>query len=177
MFAPTPASSLIHSSTLVVIGIYLTVRFSIIFEFTMYVNLMYVLVGSFTIAYGSVCAFFQNDIKKLVAYSTISQIGYLICGCGFLAFEEVILYLIIHAINKAFLFVVVGYTVHFYSSNTDMRQMSNLHIYGLDITLFIFITFLGLTALPYFLGFYAKEFLLYKIFLEDFFCIYIVRCM
>ena len=70
---------------------------------------------------------FQNDIKKLVAYSTISQIGYLICGCGFCCYEEVLIYLIIHALNKAFLFVLVGYTVHFFSGNTDMRQMGGAY--------------------------------------------------
>ena len=175
MSAPTPASSLIHSSTLVIIGIYLVIRFSVIFEFTLFINLFFVIIGSSTIAYGSVSAFYQTDIKRLVAYSTISQIGYLFAGLGFHAFEEVIIYLIIHAINKSFLFIVVGYTVHFFNSNTDLRQMSKIYLYEIDIAIFLFITFLNLTGLPYFLGFYAKEYLLFKIFLDDFFSIYFVR--
>ena len=175
MSAPTPASSLIHSSTLVIIGIYLIIRFSVIFEFTLFINLFFVIIGSTTIAYGSVSAFYQTDIKRTVAYSTISQMGYLFAGLGFHAFEEVIIYLIIHAINKSFLFIVVGYTVHFFNSNTDLRQMSRIYLYEIDISIFFFITFLNLTGLPYFLGFYAKEYLLYKIFLDDFFSIYFVR--
>ena len=128
MEAPTPASALIHSSTLVIMGIYLMLRFSLLFEFTLNVNYFIIIMGGLTIAIGSVLAFFQNDIKKLVAYSTISQMGYLFCGCGFLLFEEVFLYLIIHAINKAFLFILVGYIVHFFSNNTDFRYNGGLWV-------------------------------------------------
>ena len=123
MEAPTPASALIHSSTLVVAGVFLIIRFSVLFEFTLFTNYYLILLGALTLAFGAITAVFQNDIKKLVAYSTISQIGYLVCGCGFCCYEEVLLYLIIHALNKAFLFVLVGYTVHFFNGNTDMRQM------------------------------------------------------
>ena len=123
MEAPTPASALIHSSTLVVAGVFLVIRFSILFEFTVFTNYYMALLGALTLSFGAITATFQTDIKKLVAYSTISQIGYLVCGCGFCCYEEVLIYLIIHALNKAFLFVLVGYTVHFFSGNTDMRQM------------------------------------------------------
>jgi len=114
MEAPTPASALIHSSTLVVAGIFLVIRFSILFEFTTFTNYYLALLGALTLSFGAITATFQNDIKKLVAYSTISQIGYLVCGCGFCCYEEVLIYLIVHALNKAFLFVLVGYTVHFF---------------------------------------------------------------
>jgi NADH-quinone oxidoreductase subunit L len=76
--------------------------------------------GALTLSFGAITATFQNDIKKLVAYSTI-QIGYLVCGCGFCCYEEVLIYLIIHALNKAFLFVLVGYSVHFFSGK-DLRS-------------------------------------------------------
>ena len=85
MEAPTPASALIHSSTLVIAGVFLIIRFSVIFEFTLFTNYYLILLGALTLSFGSVTAVFQNDIKKLVAYSTISQIGYLVCGCGFLS--------------------------------------------------------------------------------------------
>ena len=123
MEAPTPASALIHSSTLVIAGIYLIIRFSVLFEFTVLTNYYLALLGAVTLSFSSITAIFQNDIKKLVAYSTISQIGYLVCGCGFCCYEEVLIYLIIHALNKAFLFILVGYIVHFFNANTDMRQM------------------------------------------------------
>src|SRR5574343_1313910 len=121
MEAPTPASALIHSSTLVIMGIFLIILFNIIFDFSLIANLILAVLGSMTIAFGALVASFQNDIKKLEAFSTISQMGYLFCGCGFFCYNEVLFYLIIHAFNKAFLFIIVGYIVHFFNGNTDLR--------------------------------------------------------
>lgn len=163
MEAPTPASALIHSSTLVVMGVFTIIRFSVLFEFCPFTNYLLSLWGSCTIAFGAVVGFFQNDIKKLVAYSTISQMGYLVCGCGFTAYEEVIFYLMVHAVNKAFLFVIVGYTVHYFNSNTDLRQMSTIYLYSLDISIFFLLTCFNLMGLPYTAGFYSKEFLLFQV--------------
>lgn len=176
MEAPTPASALIHSSTLVVAGVFLIIRFSILFEFTVFINYYLALMGAITLAFGAVTAVFQNDIKKLVAYSTISQIGYLICGCGFCCYEEVLLYLIIHALNKAFLFILVGYVVHFFSGNTDMRQMGGAYLYSLDITVFLFGVCFNLAGLPYSAGFLGKEFLLFQILRDDFLSYFVRAC-
>ena len=167
MEAPTPASALIHSSTLVVAGVFLVIRFSILFEFTILTNYMLTLVGALTLAFGAVTAIFQTDIKKLVAYSTISQIGYLVCGCGFGCYEEVIIYLLIHALNKAFLFVLVGYTVHFFSANTDMRQMGGAYSYSFEITLLLTGSCFNLAGLPYSAGFIGKELLLSQVLRDD----------
>lgn len=174
MEAPTPASALIHSSTLVVAGVFLIIRFSVLFEFTVLVNYYLALLGAVTLAFGAVSAIFQNDIKKLVAYSTVSQIGYLVCGCGFGCYNEVFLYLTIHALNKAFLFILVGYLVHYFNGNTDMRQMGGSYLYSFDITVFLFGTCLNLAGLPYTAGFLNKEFLLFQI-LKDDFLSYVVR--
>lgn len=168
MEAPTPASALIHSSTLVVAGVFLIIRFSVIFEFTLFTNYFLILLGALTLSFGALAANFQHDIKKLVAYSTISQIGYLVCGCGFLCYEEVLLYLIIHALNKAFLFVIVGYTVHFFSGNTDLRQMGGSYLYSFDLAVFFFGVGFNLAGLPYSAGFLGKEFLLFQILRDDF---------
>jgi len=176
MEAPTPASALIHSSTLVVAGVYLIIRFSILFEFTLLINYYLVLFGALTLAFGSITATFQNDIKKLVAYSTISQIGYLICGCGFCCYEEVLIYLIIHALNKAFLFILVGYIVHFFSGNTDMRQMGGAFLYSFDITVLLFGTCFNLAGLPYSAGFIGKEFLLFQVLRDDFLTLMVRGC-
>ena len=167
MEAPTPASALIHSSTLVIMGIFLIIRFNIIFEFSFLANLLMTIIGSLTIAFGAVVASFQNDIKKLVAFSTISQMGYLFCGCGFFCYTEVLFYLIIHAFNKAFLFIIVGYVVHYFNSNTDLRYMGSLIIYALDLIFILFIISLNLTGLPYSSGFIAKEFLIFQTFKND----------
>jgi len=176
MEAPTPASALIHSSTLVVAGIFLVIRFSILFEFTLFTNYYLVLVGALTLAFGSITATFQNDIKKLVAYSTISQIGYLVCGCGFCCYEEVLIYLIIHALNKAFLFVLVGYIVHFFSGNTDMRQMGGAYLYSFDITVLLLGACFNLAGLPYSAGFIGKEFLLFQVLRDDFISLFVRGC-
>lgn len=162
MEAPTPASALIHSSTLVIAGIYLILRFSIFFDFSLLLNYFLILIGFLTLAFGALTASFQNDIKKLVAYSTISQIGYLTTGCGFGAFEEVFIYLNIHAINKALLFILVGYIVHYFNNNTDLRFMGNLFNLSPDFFFFLIGLILNLTGLVYSAGFLAKEFFLFQ---------------
>ena len=176
MEAPTPASALIHSSTLVVAGIFLVIRFSILFEFAVLTNYYLAILGAVTLAFGAVTATFQNDIKKLVAYSTISQIGYLVCGCGFCCYEEVLVYLIVHALNKAFLFVLVGYLVHFFSGNTDMRQMGGAYTYSFDVAALLFGVCFNLTGLPYSAGFLGKEFLLFQVLRDDFVSIAVRAC-
>ena len=176
MEAPTPASALIHSSTLVVAGVFLVIRFSILFEFTTFTNYYLALFGALTLSFGAITATFQNDIKKLVAYSTISQIGYLVCGCGFCCYEEVLIYLIIHALNKAFLFVLVGYTVHFFSGNTDMRQMGGAYLYSFDIAALLFGVCFNLAGLPYSAGFLGKEFLLFQVLRDDFLSLFVRGC-
>lgn len=176
MEAPTPASALIHSSTLVVAGVFLVIRFSVLFEFTIFTNYYLALLGAITLAFGSITAVFQNDIKKLVAYSTISQIGYLVCGCGFCCYEEVLLYLIIHALNKAFLFILVGYIVHFFNGNTDMRQMGGVYLYSFDVAVLLFGACFNLAGLPYSAGFLGKEFLLFQVLREDFLSLIVRAC-
>jgi len=176
MEAPTPASALIHSSTLVVAGVFLVIRFAVLFEFTSFTNYYLAILGGLTLSFGAITATFQNDIKKLVAYSTISQIGYLVCGCGFCCYEEVLIYLIIHALNKAFLFVLVGYTVHFFSGNTDMRQMGGAYLYSFDIAAMLFGVCFNLSGLPYSAGFLGKEFLLFQVLRDDFLSLFVRGC-
>lgn len=176
MEAPTPASALIHSSTLVVAGVFLIIRFAVVFEFTLMTNYILILLGAVTLSFGAITATFQQDIKKLVAYSTISQIGYLVCGCGFCCYEEVLLYLIIHALNKAFLFVLVGYTVHFFAGNTDLRQMGGLYIYSFDLTIFFFGVCVNLAGVPYSAGFIGKELLLFQVLRDEFISLLVRGC-
>lgn len=176
MEAPTPASALIHSSTLVVAGVFLIIRFAVVFEFTIFTNYFLAVLGAVTLAFAAISAIFQNDIKKLVAYSTISQIGYLVCGCGFCCYEEVLIYLIVHALNKAFLFILVGYLVHYFNGNTDMRQMGGMHLYSFDIVVMLFGVCFNLAGLPYSAGFLGKEFLLFQLLKDDFLSLLIRSC-
>jgi NADH:ubiquinone oxidoreductase subunit 5 (subunit L)/multisubunit Na+/H+ antiporter MnhA subunit len=176
MEAPTPASALIHSSTLVVAGVFLIIRFSILFEFTVLTNYTLILLGALTLSFGAITAVFQNDIKKLVAYSTISQIGYLVCGCGFCCYEEVVIYLIVHALNKAFLFILVGYTVHFFNANTDMRQMGGAYPYSFEISILLMGACFNLAGLPYSAGFIGKELLVFQVLRDDFISLLVRGC-
>lgn len=176
MEAPTPASALIHSSTLVIAGVFLIIRFSFVFEFTPGTNYFLAVLGALTLAFGAVTAIFQHDIKKLVAYSTISQIGYLVCGCGFSCYDEVLLYLIIHALNKAFLFILVGYIVHFFNGNTDMRQMGGVYLYSFDIAVLLFGVCFNLAGIPYSAGFFGKELLVFQLLRDDFLSILVRSC-
>jgi NADH-quinone oxidoreductase subunit L len=176
MEAPIPASALIHSSTLVVAGVFLIIRFAILFEFTPLANYFLAILGGSTLAFASVTAIFQQDVKKLVAYSTISQIGYLVCGCGFCCYEETLIYLIIHALNKAFLFILVGYFVHFFNGNTDMRQMGGIYLYSFDLAVLLLGTAANLAALPYSAGFVGKELLLFQLMRDDFFSFFLRGC-
>ena len=176
MEAPTPASALIHSSTLVVAGVFLIIRFSILFEFSIFTNYFLAVLGAITLSFAAITAIFQSDIKKLVAYSTISQIGYLVCGCGFCCYEEVLIYLVIHALNKAFLFILVGYTVHYFNGNTDMRQMGGVFIYSFDISVMLLGVCINLSGLPYGAGFMGKEFLLFQLLKDDFLSILVRAC-
>jgi NADH-quinone oxidoreductase subunit L len=176
MEAPTPASALIHSSTLVIMGIYFIIRFNILFEFAYTTNLIISVLGALTIAVGAVSASFQNDIKKLVAYSTVSQMGYLFCGCGFLCYNEVLFYLALHALNKAFLFILVGYIVHFFAGNTDMRFMGSLYSYAPDFAFILIFISLNLTGMPYTSGYLAKELLVFQTFHNDYTTLFVRSC-
>ena len=176
MEAPTPASALIHSSTLVIMGIYLVVRFNILFEFAYSANFFMAVLGALTIAVGAISASFQNDIKKLVAYSTVSQMGYLFCGCGFMCYNEVMFYLALHALNKAFLFILVGYIVHFFAGNTDLRFMGALYTSAFEFAFILIVISLNLTGLPYTSGYLAKELLVFQTFRDDALTLFVRSC-
>lgn len=176
MEAPTPASALIHSSTLVIMGIYLVVRFNILFEFAYSANFFMAVLGALTIAVGAISASFQNDIKKLVAYSTVSQMGYLFCGCGFMCYNEVMFYLALHALNKAFLFILVGYIVHFFAGNTDLRFMGALYTSAFEFVFILIVISLNLTGLPYTSGYLAKELLVFQTFRDDLLTLFVRSC-
>jgi NADH:ubiquinone oxidoreductase subunit 5 (subunit L)/multisubunit Na+/H+ antiporter MnhA subunit len=162
MEAPTPASALIHSSTLVVMGIFMLMRFSFLFSNVTYILLIMQFVGALTILYGSIFSTLTGDLKKAVAFSTISQVGYLYCGCGLLAIRETLIYLVIHAICKAMLFVFVGYIIHLFGGTTSLRRMGGLFYIAPDISLYVVTLCLILSGAPYTIGFIAKEFILYR---------------
>ncbi len=160
MEAPTPASALIHSSTLVVMGIFMILRFSPMFKISTLVLYVALIVGATTILYGAVFSVQTGDLKKAVAYSTISQIGYLYCGCGLLALRETLVYLVVHAVCKAMLFIFVGYIVHLFGGTTSLRKMGGIFYIAPDVAIYVFTLALILSGAPYTIGFIAKEFII-----------------
>jgi len=160
MEAPVPASSLIHSATLVSAGIYLILRFNFIFDATQYSKFIIPLVGSFTAAYGGVCAASQSDIKKTLAYSTISHCGFLMVLCSTEMNEFTILYLYVHGFFKAGVFMCVGNILRITRGYQDTRRMGGLLKYLPFEYFCATVGLLNLAGLPFTFGFFIKHLLL-----------------
>ena len=157
MEGPTPVSSLIHAATMVTAGIFLIIRCSFMFEVVQPVLLWAVLIGSLTSFFGSTVACFQDDIKKVIAYSTCSQLGYMFTACGYSAYANSLFHLFNHAFFKALLFLTAGYIIHAVSNEQDMRQMGGLgRLMPLPYVM-ISIGSFALTGFPFLAGFYSKE--------------------
>lgn len=157
MEGPTPVSSLIHAATMVTAGIYLILRVSFLFNYVSSALILILLLGSFTTLFASSIGLVQFDLKKVVAYSTCSQLGYMFLGCGFQGYNFVIFHLFIHAFFKALLFLTAGYLIHLLSNEQDVRKMGGL----LYLSKFSYVTMgigsLALIGFPFLSGFYSKE--------------------
>jgi len=160
MEAPVPASSLIHSATLVSAGVYLILRFNFIFDATEYSKLIIPVVGSLTAAYGGICAIAQSDIKKTLAYSTISHCGFLMVLCATEMNEFTILYLYVHGFFKAGVFMCVGNVLRIARGYQDTRRMGGLLKYLPFEYFCATIGLLNLAGLPFTFGFFIKHLLL-----------------
>ena len=160
MEAPVPASSLIHSATLVSAGVYLILRFNAIFDVSQFSRYIIPVVGSLTAAYGGVCAAAQSDIKKTLAYSTISHCGFLMVLCSTEMNEFTILYLYVHGFFKAGVFMCVGNVLRITKGYQDTRRMGGLLKYLPFEYFCATIGLLNLAGLPFTLGFFIKHILL-----------------
>ena len=160
MEAPVPASSLIHSATLVSAGIYLILRFNFIFDYTQFSKLVIPVIGSLTAAYGGICAIAQSDIKKTLAYSTISHCGFLMVLCATEMNEFTILYLYVHGFFKAGVFMCVGNVLRITRGYQDTRRMGGLLKYLPFEYFCALIGLFNLAGLPFTFGFFIKHLLL-----------------
>jgi NADH:ubiquinone oxidoreductase subunit 5 (subunit L)/multisubunit Na+/H+ antiporter MnhA subunit len=157
MEGPTPVSALLHAATMVTAGIFLVIRCSSLFEFAPNVLFIMVIWGTLTAFFGSTTAFFQNDIKKIIAYSTCSQLGYMLAACGMSNYYSSLFHLFTHAFFKALLFLSAGIVIHGLANEQDIRKMGGLHrIFPFAFTMFI-IGSLALGGFPFLSGFYSKD--------------------
>ena len=157
MEGPTPVSALIHAATMVTAGVFLVVRCSPIFEYSPFVLNIIVLVGATTAFFAGTIGLVQNDIKRVIAYSTCSQLGYMFFAAGLGAYHIAIFHLFTHAFFKALLFLGAGSVIHAFNDEQDMRHMGGVwkkipYTYSLMI-----IGTLALTGFPFLSGFFSKD--------------------
>ena len=174
MEAPVPASALIHSATLVSAGVFILLRLSPLFEYSLYAYYIIPLIGSFTAFFGGLCSAYQSDIKKILAYSTISHCGFLmICYSTYIT-EYTILYLYIHGFFKASVFLCVGNIIRFSRNYQDFRKMGLFWKYIPFECFMTFICLINLCGLPFSIGFYIKHLLLLGFDINNFFMYFIL---
>jgi NADH-ubiquinone oxidoreductase chain 5 len=160
MEGPTPVSALIHAATLVTAGIYLLLRSSPILEFSPTALLVITLVGSTTAFFAATCGLVQNDLKRIIAFSTISQLGYMVMAIGLSQYNVALMHTVNHAFFKALLFLGAGAVIHSFADQQDIRRMGGL-IKFLPFTYsVILVGTLSLLATPFLTGFYSKDLIL-----------------
>jgi NADH-quinone oxidoreductase subunit L len=164
MEGPTPVSALIHAATMVTAGVYMLARLNFLFLMAPTTMLVTAVIGCATAFVAATIGLAQNDIKRVLAYSTISQLGYMMMACGVAAFAAGIFHLMTHAFFKALLFLASGSVIHALSAEQDMRRMGGLKK-DLPITYKTFLAgTLAITGIPLFSGFFSKDEILWKSF-------------
>jgi NADH-quinone oxidoreductase subunit L len=164
MAGPTPVSALIHAATMVTAGVYMIARMHFLYTLSPLAMQVVAIVGAATALLAATIALAQNDIKKVLAYSTISQLGYMMLACGVGAFAAGIFHLMTHAFFKALLFLGSGSVIHALSGEQDMRRMGGL-AGRLPITFWTFLAgTLAIAGIIPFAGFFSKDEILYKTF-------------
>jgi NADH-ubiquinone oxidoreductase chain 5 len=157
MEGPTPVSALIHAATMVTAGVFLIIRSSFLLEYSEITLTLIIIVGSITALFAATVGLVQNDIKKVIAYSTCSQLGYMVFSCGISNYSASLFHLMNHAFFKALLFLSAGAVIHALADEQDMRKMGAL-IKTLPFTYsLMFIASLSLAGFPFLTGFYSKD--------------------
>lgn len=160
MEAPTPVSALIHAATMVTAGIFLIVKLSFLYECTPLIRNFMKGIGSLTALFGAFVALTQIDIKKIIAYSTCSQLGYMMLACGCSAYDAAVFHIATHALFKALLFLSAGSVIHAMSGEQEIYKMGGLaQLIPLSYT-FMWIGSLAIAGIPFFAGYYSKDFII-----------------
>ena len=162
MAGPTPVSALIHAATMVTAGVYMVVRCNAIFTHAPTAMFIVAIIGAATALFAATIGLAQNDIKKVLAYSTISQLGYMFLACGVGAFIAAIFHVMTHAFFKAQLFLGSGSVIHGMHHEQDMRRMGNLRKYMPITWLTMVCGWLAICGVPIWAGFFSKDEILWK---------------
>ena len=157
MEGPTPVSALIHAATMVTAGVFLVVRCSPIFEFSQIALNTVAIIGMITAVFAASVALVQNDIKRIIAYSTCSQLGYMFFAAGVGAYHVAIFHLFTHAFFKALLFLGSGSVIHAFNDEQDIREMGGVWKKLPYTWILMLIGTLALTGFPFLSGFYSKD--------------------
>ena len=160
MEGPTPVSALIHAATMVTAGVFLVVRCSPLFELSDTALIVVTFIGASTAIMAATIGLVQNDIKRVIAYSTCSQLGYMFFACGVSAYSAAMFHLMTHAFFKALLFLAAGSVIHAMSDEQDMRKMGNIWRFVPITYALMWIGSLALAGVPPFSGYFSKEFIL-----------------
>jgi NADH-ubiquinone oxidoreductase chain 5 len=166
MEGPTPVSALIHAATMVTAGVYLLIRISFLFEFLPDLLYIIAIIGAFTSFFSATIALVQMDIKKLIAYSTCSQLGYMVFACGMSFYNLSLFHLFNHAFFKALLFLSAGSIIHSLSNEQDLRKMGGLLKILPNSYISILIASLSLAGFPFLSGFFSKDLIIESSILE-----------
>ena len=164
MEGPTPVSALIHAATMVTAGVYMVVRTNVLYMMAPDALMTVAVIGAITAFFAATIGLAQNDIKRVLAYSTVSQLGYMFLACGVAAFTAGIFHLMTHAFFKALLFLCAGSVIHGMSDEQDMRYMGGLKKYMPVTFMTMFIATLAISGIPMFSGFFSKDEILWKSF-------------
>ena len=157
MEGPTPVSALIHAATMVTAGVFLLARCSFLFEFSPVALKFVLFIGSSTAIFASTTGLFQNDMKRVIAYSTCSQLGYMVFACGLSGYQVGVFHLSNHAFFKALLFLGAGSVIHAVADEQDMRKMGGLRQLLPFSYAIMLIGSLALIGFPFLTGFYSKD--------------------
>ena len=160
MEGPTPVSALIHAATMVTAGVFMVARLSPMFEFAPIALSVVVLIGGTTAFFAATIGLTQHDIKRVIAYSTCSQLGYMFFALGVGAYPGAIFHLMTHAFFKALLFLGAGSVIHGMDDEQDMRKMGGLFSKMKVTAVLMWIGSLALAGVPFFAGFYSKDMIL-----------------
>src|SRR5881398_1089728 len=163
MAGPTPVSALIHAATMVTAGVYMLARCSAIFTHAPTAMFIVAIVGAATALFAATIGLAQNDIKKVLAYSTISQLGYMFLACGVGAFIAAIFHVMTHAFFKAQLFLGSGSVIHGMHHEQDMRRMGGLRKYMPITWITMVCGWLAICGVPIWAGFFSKDEILWKV--------------